>query len=230
MLRLSAASLSCAWPPCQVTAVPLPARCRQPALTQASPPRWTQARSGCRKPAAFGFCSLQLPGLEEPASSGTPHCPSPACVPRSGVSDSPRVSWLLTPPPRTNDAELRLQNTSRGTGSRSWIPVVTRPRGVLQRPSRSNINLQWAWSSSWFPHRPSLRTMTKSGRSFFPHHDHLPTPGLALSPAEGSGARNPWPGCWGENQTPRFVLSGMHRRRRCFALKVLTGEFANCLP
>lgn len=148
MLRLSAASLSCAWPPCQVTAAPLPARCCQPALTQASPPRWTQARSGCRKPAAFGFCSLQLPGLEEPASSGTPHCPSPACVPRSGVSDSPRVSWLLTPPPRTNDAELRLQNTSRRTGSRSWIPVVTRPRGVLQRPSRSNVNLQWAWSSS----------------------------------------------------------------------------------
>lgn len=29
-----------------------------------------------------------------------------------------------------------------------------------------------------------------------------------------------------ENQTPRFVLSGVHRRRQCFALKVLTGEFA----
>lgn len=97
-LRLSAAGLSCAQPPCQITAAPLPARCRQPAPTQASPPRWTQARSGCRKPAAFGFCSLQLPGLEEPASSGTPgrpHCPSPACVPRSGVSNPPRVSWLL---------------------------------------------------------------------------------------------------------------------------------------
>lgn len=162
----------------------------------------------------------------QPASQG----PGSQILPGSpGCSPCAPLHWR-TPPPRTNDAELRLQNTSRGTGSRSWIPVVTRPRGVLQRPSRSNINLQWAWSSSWFPHRPSLRTMTKSGRSFFPHHDHLPTPGLALSPAEGSGARNPWPGCWGENQTPRFVLSGMHRRRRCFALKVLTGEFANCLP
>ena len=80
-LRLSAAGLSCTQPPCQITAAPLPACCRQPAQTQASPPRWTQVRSSCRKPAAFRFWSLQLPGLEESASSsspGRPHCPSPA--------------------------------------------------------------------------------------------------------------------------------------------------------